>query len=317
MEIELAERRIPFFLVQASREWRPTYLEWALQPVTALLSLAAGAETAESWEAALRPYVGSVQAKLLAAAADWHRAAQEMGQRVTLRWQAFGRDLAELSAKRALPPVLLGELAARMTKSHGRAIEWAIAALARFASLERFATHVRTLHALSSTPHDRRIRLSTVHRAKGTEGKIVFVLGLSEGFFPLADAEEAEERRVCYVAFSRARDFLLATSPRSVGGRRTPRSRFLREAGLQRLYFPSAEKIRSLIQRAVTPFPDPAGQDDRHHTLPGAAVMPRAQRVGVVPLHNDKPHHEVPGTEKVGHGSLGSSRYRTPRRRNS
>lgn len=62
------------------------------------------------------------------------------------------------------------------------------------------------------------VRLSTVHQAKGQEWRVVFVIGLGDGMFPLArsldrsDGEE-EERRLFYVAVTRARDELYLTYP--------------------------------------------------------------------------------------------------------
>ncbi len=60
--------------------------------------------------------------------------------------------------------------------------------------------------------------LSTIHQAKGLEWKAVFVIGLSEGQFPhaksLADAEQLEEeRRLFYVASTRAKEHLILTHP--------------------------------------------------------------------------------------------------------
>jgi DNA helicase-2/ATP-dependent DNA helicase PcrA len=56
------------------------------------------------------------------------------------------------------------------------------------------------------------VRLTTVHQAKGLEFDVVFILGLTEGQFPLRRAVEAgdveEERRLFYVAVTRARDEL-------------------------------------------------------------------------------------------------------------
>ncbi len=62
------------------------------------------------------------------------------------------------------------------------------------------------------------IVLSTVHRAKGLEWSRVFIVGLSDGSFPSAksmgdiDSEE-EERRVFYVAITRAKDELYLCFP--------------------------------------------------------------------------------------------------------
>jgi DNA helicase-2/ATP-dependent DNA helicase PcrA len=56
------------------------------------------------------------------------------------------------------------------------------------------------------------VELATFHRAKGLEWPVVFVTGLERGFVPIAQAEEdesiAEERRLLYVALTRAEDEL-------------------------------------------------------------------------------------------------------------
>ncbi len=65
---------------------------------------------------------------------------------------------------------------------------------------------------------DDRIRLSTVHQAKGLEFAAVFVIMLGDGLFPSARSLEdpdacEEERRLFYVAVTRARDELYLTYP--------------------------------------------------------------------------------------------------------
>ena len=85
------------------------------------------------------------------------------------------------------------------------------------------------------------VRLMTVHSAKGLEFPVVFVTGLEEGLFPgsrsLSDPEEIEEeRRLCYVAFTRAMDSLTLSfaGHRMIFGRTSVNrpSRFLKETGL-------------------------------------------------------------------------------------
>ena len=82
------------------------------------------------------------------------------------------------------------------------------------------------------------VQLMTVHAAKGLEFKVVFVVGLEEGLFPhdnalknLKDVEE--ERRLMYVAITRARDklYLLRACSRLLWGKRisAPISRFVDE----------------------------------------------------------------------------------------
>ncbi|MGC3989578.1 MAG: ATP-dependent helicase [Chthoniobacteraceae bacterium] len=62
------------------------------------------------------------------------------------------------------------------------------------------------------------VNLSSVHQAKGLEWKVVFVIWMSEGMFPSSrslDSSEGveEERRLFYVAVTRARDELYLTYP--------------------------------------------------------------------------------------------------------
>ncbi len=78
----------------------------------------------------------------------------------------------------------------------------------------------------------------SVHSAKGLEFESVFVIGLEEGFFPmiLTDTDLEEERRLGYVAFTRAKEQLYLSSAQSrlFHGKREPhlvRSRFLAESG--------------------------------------------------------------------------------------
>lgn len=61
------------------------------------------------------------------------------------------------------------------------------------------------------------IRLTTIHQSKGLEYPIVFVIGLAEGYFPIKRAIEEgnieEERRLFYVAVTRAREELYLSYP--------------------------------------------------------------------------------------------------------
>lgn len=84
------------------------------------------------------------------------------------------------------------------------------------------------------------IRLSTIHAAKGLEFKVVFVVALEEGILPHGRSFDArdekkhdegieEERRLMYVAMTRASDYLHLTSSRTRRGEATIESRFLDE----------------------------------------------------------------------------------------
>lgn len=82
------------------------------------------------------------------------------------------------------------------------------------------------------------VALMTIHSAKGLEFPIVFIPGLEEGIFPgtqssFSDEEIEEERRLAYVAITRAKDklFLAHTRERLMYGRTqyNPISRFVTE----------------------------------------------------------------------------------------
>ena len=83
---------------------------------------------------------------------------------------------------------------------------------------------------------DNCVTMMTMHAAKGLEFPQVFVVGMEEGLFPgnraMGDAEEMEEeRRLCYVAMTRAKEKLTLTNARqrTLYGKTTPcmPSRFL------------------------------------------------------------------------------------------
>jgi DNA helicase II / ATP-dependent DNA helicase PcrA len=70
----------------------------------------------------------------------------------------------------------------------------------------------------SDAQDDERLRLSTVHQAKGLEFRAVFVIMLCDGLFPSARSldsgdDEEEERRLFYVAVTRAKDELYLCRP--------------------------------------------------------------------------------------------------------
>ncbi|MGP1561439.1 MAG: ATP-dependent helicase [Helicobacteraceae bacterium] len=82
------------------------------------------------------------------------------------------------------------------------------------------------------------VNLMSIHASKGLEFDYVFIIGLEEGFFPMTGdgVDLEEERRLGYVAFTRAKRelFLNSVKSRLFRGKRQPmeQSRFLKECGL-------------------------------------------------------------------------------------
>ncbi len=92
-------------------------------------------------------------------------------------------------------------------------------------------------------PNSDRIKLMTYHQAKGLEFKVVFMIALEEGIFPNAnvidEGEIEEERRICYVGITRAKErlYLTYSQNRFLFGHKEMHqiSRFIREMGFENL----------------------------------------------------------------------------------
>jgi len=104
-------------------------------------------------------------------------------------------------------------------------------------SLEEFLNDI-SLQSDQDEIDENSVSVMSIHASKGLEFAYLFVIGLEEGFFPLIGdgTDMEEERRLGYVAFTRAKNSLtLSTSAsRFYKGKRArlPKSRFLSEAGL-------------------------------------------------------------------------------------
>jgi DNA helicase-2/ATP-dependent DNA helicase PcrA len=94
----------------------------------------------------------------------------------------------------------------------------------QYSSTESFLSELALLSSVTSEDvvegghEDERVKLSTIHQAKGLEWDIVFIIWLVEGRFPSmrslnSSAGEEEERRLFYVAVTRARDELYLGYP--------------------------------------------------------------------------------------------------------
>jgi DNA helicase-2/ATP-dependent DNA helicase PcrA len=82
--------------------------------------------------------------------------------------------------------------------------------------LRDFIDHAALVSDADQYKRDAPVTLMTMHAAKGLEFPLVFIVGLEDGLFPhsrsAADpAELEEERRLCYVAITRAERFLYVT----------------------------------------------------------------------------------------------------------
>jgi DNA helicase-2/ATP-dependent DNA helicase PcrA len=147
------------------------------------------------------------------------------------------------------------------------------------------------------------VTLMTVHMAKGLEWPLVVLAGLEDGLFPLARAAGEpggleEERRLCYVGLTRAREKLYLSWART-------RYRNGRLELAEPSRFLEAVPAPALDERSTTPSWD--------RTRRGAA--PRARRATPVELDwdveasQDAPHYTA--GERVRHRKFGSGVVRT------
>ena len=110
-----------------------------------------------------------------------------------------------------------------------------------FVTLPDFLEEVALMSTVDQANDEAKVTLMTLHAAKGLEFPVVFMVGMEEGLFPSTRALEEgprqleEERRLCYVGMTRAREelhLLYAQSRMQFGmrGYSSP-SRFLQDMG--------------------------------------------------------------------------------------
>ncbi|MER2005944.1 MAG: ATP-dependent helicase [Psychrobacillus sp.] len=121
----------------------------------------------------------------------------------------------------------------------------------RFKTISAFIQFIgqvtETYNHMGEEEYPEAVRLMTIHQSKGLEFPVVFTIGASEKMIPHSSSlkndnpsdrlgvltkEEAiaEERRLLYVAMSRAKEELFVSSPKTYHNRKTEVSRFLLEA---------------------------------------------------------------------------------------
>lgn len=131
---------------------------------------------------------------------------------------------------------------------------------ATFTSLPDFLEEVALMSSADQDSKHDAVTLMTLHAAKGLEFPVVFMVGMEEGIFPHSRVFESgpedleEERRLCYVGITRAREelYLSYAESRLQFGTRSynPPSRFLTDIG------PSLSQV-SHQTRAINDDPEP------------------------------------------------------------
>ena len=131
---------------------------------------------------------------------------------------------------------------------------------------------------------DELVTLMTLHNAKGLEYPVVFIIGCEEGVFPhsrsIEEGNLEEERRLCYVGITRARQklYMTFTGTRTLYGARSynMRSRFIDEipaelTDAEEAPDPSSWEDQRPVERAPIPFG--LGEDVVHATFGDGVVI--------------------------------------------
>jgi DNA helicase-2/ATP-dependent DNA helicase PcrA len=243
LQMELTRRNIPYVITSGLRFFEQAHVkdvscflkiavnphdEVAFKRIVRLLPGVGGATADKMWrEFHNKPFRPSHPIVPKKAAAEWRQIA----------------DVFEALMKCELPDKMIEEVVdgfyvdyLKAKYPNARAREEDLRQLAFFAaqfkSVEEFLSQLALMTNLEaddanliSSNEQEFVRLSTVHQAKGQEWQAVFVIGLCDGMFPssrsLDNLEgEEEERRLFYVAVTRAKDELYLSYPlfRQMGG---------------------------------------------------------------------------------------------------
>jgi DNA helicase-2/ATP-dependent DNA helicase PcrA len=268
LQAELIKRNIPYEVRSGVRFFEQAHIkdvvahlkvvenpldEIAWRRLWLLLPRIGPATAARIWETVMRsphPFEAATGAALVSALPSAAQSAFKRLQQDLRSLKAVAEDRPPAEAVRAVLDTAYPEfLRAKYEDAASR--------LEDIQQLSVFAASYRTLRGLLSelvllgelygqevagggSSDTERLVLSSVHQAKGLEWRVVFVLRMSEGDFPsemaLREPEgEEEERRIFYVATTRAKDELYITHPlmdmslRGGGSLFLQPSRFLRE----------------------------------------------------------------------------------------
>lgn len=114
-------------------------------------------------------------------------------------------------------------------------------AMSRYSNINEFLDYIEFMNSTAKTSIDG-VQLMTIHKSKGLEFDHVYLIGFSQGTLPHFRAVEAsmggniqpieEERRLLYVAATRAINICRMSSPMNVNGKPCAPSQFTKELGI-------------------------------------------------------------------------------------
>jgi DNA helicase-2/ATP-dependent DNA helicase PcrA len=270
LQLELTRRNIPFSITSGIRFFEQAHIkdvaaylrlvsnprdELAFKRLTRMLPGIGGKTADRLW----KTYLDAVGESGTAVAPGLAACSGAVPRKAEVGWAEFAVVISQLEEAevRRRPEAMLGlvleagyddYLKSRYANYRTRLedVEQLVTFARQFESTEDFLaqlallTNVEVESGRPATRDTEQLRLSTVHQAKGLEFRVVFVIMLCDGLFPSSRSlnspeGEEEERRLFYVAVTRAKDELVLTYPmlrmggRGDGASMQNASRFLRE----------------------------------------------------------------------------------------
>jgi len=251
LQLELTRRNIPFSITSGIRFFEQAHIkdvaaylkfinnprdELAFKRIMRLMDGIGGKTADRLWEAFSAQTAAAPEAGLSLAAA-LQKIAARIPKKSAVAWAQLTATISQLEAPeiRRSPAVAIRHvleagyedyLQAEFANYRARRedLEQLASFAMQFETIEEFLTQLALLtnieaeEAPAGGRDDEQLRLSTIHQAKGLEFDVVFIIMLCDGLFPSARSMEStegeeEERRLFYVAITRARDELHLTYP--------------------------------------------------------------------------------------------------------
>jgi DNA helicase-2/ATP-dependent DNA helicase PcrA len=158
--------------------------------------------------------------------------------------------------------------------------------------IQQFLERTALLSEVENTRGAGGISLMTLHCAKGLEFPVVFLVGMEENLFPHAHSREEpddveEERRLCYVGITRAKERLVLT--RAISRRLFGRSQFNEPSRFLEEIPPHL--LRDLTRRAVALPRPPVAESSRSYVPDPEAMGEFREREGAGPYKLGKRVH--------------------------
>ncbi|MGH7158065.1 MAG: ATP-dependent helicase [Candidatus Saccharimonadales bacterium] len=163
------------------------------------------------------------------------------------------RKVSELLQKhKGLSPTELAEkVIATLGLAPRRELSQFLATLVRFKALDAALAYFDDIAESGFyDPAADAITLLTIHASKGLEFPVVFLIGMQEGVLPSDRGDRSEERRLFYVAVTRAKERLEITHSTNRGGQPSQVSSFLFDLPLQTTVDPDMQtQTRRIAKR--------------------------------------------------------------------